>query len=81
MTSRMPNRFESRREFFRSLARYAVLGAMGLGGVRLARRRGNAGSAPHRCTGAGVCPACPAAGTCILPQAVSRRRAEGPDHD
>ena len=64
-------RTESRREFFRSLARYAVLGGIGLGGVLVARRRSHAQHVSHVCGNQGICRGCPQLAGCILPQAQS----------
>ena len=62
-----------RREFFRSLARYAILGGLvfGAGGaIRRGRRLDS-----QTCVNGGICSGCHAFEDCGLPQALSAKRA------
>ena len=71
-----PDQQQTRREFFRSLGRGAVLGALAVGGAVLAL-----GKRPARrretCIGGGICRGCPALRDCGLPAALSFKRAGG----
>ena len=59
---------ESRRELFRSCARYALLAGLAAAGGALVARRG------ERCVSDGICGACGRFRHCALPQAWSTRR-------
>jgi len=66
-----------RRGFLRNLARGAVLAGLGAGGWFLLRGRRGDRAARHRCTGDGICRSCGSVSDCLLPQALSFRRATG----
>ncbi len=69
----------TRREFLKSAARLALLGGLGLLGLRLLRGRGAAAgrlpSAGQTCVRQAVCRGCRGYGGCGLPAALSARRA------
>jgi len=65
----------SRREFLRSLARAAGIGALTLLAAALIAKRRPAG-ADGRCPYDGRCRGCPALGRCPLPQAAAPAEAE-----
>lgn len=65
---------QSRREFFRSVGRYAVLGIMTTAGALLAKR-GGIDRTSQRCTNKGVCCNCGAYKGCRLPAALSAKQA------
>jgi hypothetical protein len=65
---------ESRREFFRSGARYALLGVLAVAAAILGRR--SVTRLPNQtCFNQGVCRGCTAFAGCGLPQALSRKQA------
>ena len=64
---------ENRRDFFRSLGRYAALGLIGVGGGVLASRRG-VDREGHRCQNRSVCCNCGVFGDCRLPAALSAKQ-------
>jgi hypothetical protein len=65
---------ESRREFFRSGVRYAVLGTLTVGALILGRR--SVTRLPNQtCVNQGFCGGCSAYAGCGLPQALSRKQA------
>ena len=65
---------EKRREFLRSIARFAVLGGAVAGVAGLTRKHG------ETCVNEGVCSGCPVFDGCGLPQALSAKAARGDDH-
>jgi len=66
----------TRREFFRSVGRWAGAGALAaLGAVLIGTGRQR--RAEHTCTGDGLCRYCERLNDCVLPQAQSTRRATG----
>ncbi len=65
---------QNRREFFRSVGRYAVLGIMTTAGVLLAKR-GGIDRTTQRCTNKGVCCNCGSYKRCRLPAALSAKQA------
>jgi hypothetical protein len=65
----------TRREFLRSVTRGGLLGGMAFLGVLLTRGRGNRDAARHRCVGGGFCRECGAFSGCMLPAALSAKRA------
>ena len=67
----------TRREFLRSLARAAGLGALALLAAALIARRRPAG-ADGRCPYDGRCRGCPELGRCRLPQAASPAEGNSP---
>jgi hypothetical protein len=67
----LPLRVESRREFFRATARYAVLGLVTAAGYAVGKRSG------HTCINRGICGGCGQFERCILPQALSAKQAKG----
>ena len=62
----------SRREFFRSLSRYALLSGLAAGAAVVVGRRAGAGG--QTCDRGGICRGCPAFTDCGLPQALSARQ-------
>ena len=69
----LPEKAESRREFFRSTARYGLLGLLA-GAAGLAFRR--QALPGQRCINRGICPSCGVFDTCGLPQALSAKLAK-----
>ncbi len=67
-----PEKAESRREFFRTAARYSLLGLLGAA-AGLARRGPRAGT--ERCVNRGICRGCAVFPACGLPQALSAKQA------
>jgi hypothetical protein len=63
----------NRRDFFRSLGRYATLGLIGVGGGVLASRRG-VDRESHRCQNRSVCCSCGVFRSCGLPAALSAKQ-------
>lgn len=71
----------SRREFFRSLARYTLLGGLaGLGALLAARGGGRPRRPSDVCAGGGVCRGCPALAGCVLPAALGTKEAATGGH-
>ncbi len=68
----LPQETESRREFFRAAARYALLTLVGVAATLAARPRGPGG---QRCVNRGICSSCGIFAECVLPQALSAKRA------
>jgi hypothetical protein len=68
-----PEQVESRREFFRAVARYGVLGLVSAVAALAARPRKLAG---QRCINSGICCSCGVFAACGLPQALSAKRAK-----
>ena len=68
-----PERVESRREFFRSGARYSLLALLTAAAGLAARSRMPAG---RRCVNRGLCGGCGVFAVCELPQALSAKRAK-----
>jgi hypothetical protein len=64
----------SRREFFRSLGRYGVLGALAAGGAVAGRRGIN--RSRQKCVNKSVCCNCKAFDDCRLPAALSAKDAD-----
>ena len=63
---------QSRRDFFRSAARYLTLaGLVSMAGFLWARRKS---AAPEACINLEICHGCPAFGGCALPPALARKR-------
>ena len=62
-----PDKTDSRREFFRTLGRAALLGSLAAMAFSLIRRPGRADRSRHVCTNRSVCRGCPALAGCILP--------------
>jgi hypothetical protein len=69
----MPRQVESRREFFRSAARYGLLGLVSAALSLVARPRRPGG---ERCVNLGICGSCGIFANCELPQALSAKRAQ-----
>lgn len=63
---------ENRREFFRSAARYSVLGILGVVAGVTARQSLRPGQS---CVNAGICSRCGVFSDCQLPQALSAKQA------
>lgn len=66
-----------RREFCRKALGGVVLGAMAAMAGMLVRRRQVSPPVSHRCLQESRCWNCGVYASCVLPQAVTRRRAEG----
>lgn len=66
-----PETVESRREFFRAAARYAVLAGVAAVAAVSARRSLRQG---QRCLNRGICSACGVFENCALPAALSAKR-------
>ncbi len=66
-----PDTGSNRREFFRTAARYVVLGVLGL---VAAVTGGKGGLGAQRCVNRGICRGCDEFASCGLPQALSARR-------
>jgi hypothetical protein len=66
-----PEKFESRREFFRSVGRYGVATALAALAVVTAWKKPGTG---QRCVNLGICSGCQVFSRCDLPSAQSRRR-------
>jgi len=62
----------TRREFIRNALRFAALGALGFGGVKLASKSGTRHS--EVCTYDGICSGCPTASACGLPRGLSYKQ-------
>jgi hypothetical protein len=70
----LPQKVESRREFFRAVGRYGLLGLLSVAawlGVRPRRLDG------QRCVNQGICSGCVVFAGCGLPQALSAKQAKG----
>lgn len=67
-----PEKAESRREFFRSAARYGFLGLLTAAAGLTFRRRALPG---QKCLNRGICPTCGVFAACGLPQALSAKLA------
>jgi hypothetical protein len=70
----LPERAESRREFFRTAARGGLLALLGAAVALAARRQALAG---QHCINRGLCGGCPVYADCGLPQALSAKQARG----
>jgi hypothetical protein len=70
----LPQKVESRREFFRAAARYGVLGLISAAGWLVARPRRLGGQS---CVNRGICSSCGVFAECGLPQALSAKQASG----
>ena len=68
-----PEQVESRREFFRAAARYALLALVSVAASLAARSRTPGG---QRCVNRGICSGCGIFAGCGLPQALSAKRAQ-----
>jgi hypothetical protein len=66
-----PMKVESRREFFRTAARYSLLGLLTVAASLAARTRTGVG---QRCVNRGICSGCGLFAGCELPQALSAKR-------
>jgi len=66
---------ESRREFLRGGARYALLAGLGAVSAALFKRSGGKISG-QTCINEGICSGCTAFGGCGLPQALSAKQAK-----
>jgi hypothetical protein len=69
----LPQQVESRREFFRAAARYALLALVSVAAGLAARPRTPGG---QRCVNRGICSSCGIFAGCGLPQALSAKRAQ-----
>jgi hypothetical protein len=69
----LPQEVESRREFFRAVARYSALTLASVAACLVARPRR---LARQRCVNQGICCTCGIFAECGLPQALSAKRAE-----
>jgi hypothetical protein len=69
----LPEKVESRREFFRAAARYGLLAVVSAAACLAARPRGPGG---QRCVNQGICSSCGVFAECGLPQALSAKRAQ-----
>jgi hypothetical protein len=69
----LPQQVESRREFFRAAARYALLALVSAAASLAARPRTPGG---QRCVNQGICSSCGIFAGCGLPQALSAKRAQ-----
>jgi len=65
---------ESRREFFRASARYAILGLLGAAAALAVRKPTLSG---QTCINRGICAGCAAFPDCGLPAALSARQFKG----
>jgi hypothetical protein len=68
-----PQKVESRREFFRAAARYALLALVSAAASLAARPRTPDG---QRCVNRGICSRCGVFAGCGLPPALSAKRAQ-----
>jgi hypothetical protein len=68
-----PQKVESRRDFFRVAARYALLALVSTAASLAVRPRTPRG---QRCVNQGVCSSCAIFAGCGLPQALSAKRAQ-----
>jgi hypothetical protein len=68
-----PQKAESRRDFFRAAARYALLALVSAAASLAARPRTPAG---QRCVNQCICGSCAIFAGCGLPQALSAKRAQ-----
>ncbi len=68
----LPEKGESRREFFRAAARYSLLAVVTAAGL-LARNRAPAG---QRCINRSICSGCGVLAGCGLPAALSAKQAQ-----
>jgi hypothetical protein len=69
----LPHQVESRRDFFRAAARYALLALVSAAASLAARPRILGG---QRCVNLGICSSCGIFASCGLPQALSAKRAQ-----
>jgi hypothetical protein len=69
----LPQQVESRRDFFRAAARYALLALVSAAASLAARLRPAGG---QRCVNLGICSSCGIFASCGLPQALSAKRAQ-----
>ena len=69
----LPDKADSRREFFRAGARYGLLALVSAAAAFAARPRGLSG---QRCANKGICFNCGVFAECGLPQALSAKRAK-----
>ena len=69
----LPRDVDSRREFFRATARYALLALVSVAASLAARPRRPSG---QRCVNQGICSSCGIFAECGLPQALSAKRAQ-----
>jgi hypothetical protein len=69
----LPQQVESRREFFRAAARYALLALVSVAASLVARPRTPVG---QQCVNRGICSGCGIFASCGLPQALSAKRAQ-----
>ena len=67
----LPEKVESRREFSRAAARYALLALVSAATWLVARPRGPLG---QRCVNQGICSSCGVFAACGLPQALSAKQ-------
>ena len=67
----LPQKAESRREFFRATARYGLLALVSVAASLAARPRTPDG---QRCVNRGICSGCGVFADCGLPQALSAKR-------
>lgn len=70
----VPDDIKSRREFFRSAARFALLGVLAVGGLVAGR---NAKGTRAACVNQGICRGCGQFAGCGLPAALSAKGTRG----
>ena len=70
----LPDKAESRREFFRAAARYCLLALASAASAMTMRGRKAAG---QDCVNRGICSGCGVFATCGLPQALSAKSVRG----
>ncbi|MBA4387931.1 MAG: hypothetical protein C0404_08110 [Verrucomicrobia bacterium] len=68
-------KLETRRDFFRSVGRWSLVGLVGAVSGWLVHRNMTARRNPEVCDGGGICSRCGELSGCGLPQALSAKRA------
>jgi hypothetical protein len=66
---------QDRREFLRTIGRYAATAAVGTASAFLLIRKARNNEKAHRCTNRGICDGCSTFDGCSLPQALSAKQA------